>query len=141
MQSLTREHDHDCCQYQNAANYPERPVTRRCRQSGASRPCWLGDPISGREHIYQCNGNLPYLLRKRTARTGEPQEQSGQLLDRISLGQPRESTSFVPGIEAKLSERRNRTQWNTVSLLSDHGKEETIEIRTQRREERTESHR
>jgi hypothetical protein len=67
-------------------------------------------------------------------------QQSNQLLDRISLGQTRESTSFVPGIETKLSERRNRTKWNTFSLLSDHGKEERIEIGTQRRENRPESH-
>src|SRR4051812_2048846 len=109
-QALVHEHDQDCCRDQNAANYPERPVARRCRRSGASRPCRWGDPISGREHIDQRNSNLPYLLCKRTARTGEPQEQSGQLLDRISLGQTREATRFVPGIEAKLSERRNRTQ-------------------------------
>jgi hypothetical protein len=63
------------------------------------------------------------------------------LLDRILLGQTGESPGFVPGIEAKLSERRNRTQWNTVSLLSDHGKEKRIEIGTQRPEERPESHR
>jgi hypothetical protein len=63
------------------------------------------------------------------------------MLDRLSLGQTREATSFVPGIKAKLSECRDRTQCNTVSLLSDHGKEETIEIGTQRREERPESHR
>ena len=99
MQSLVREHDQDCCRDQNAANYPKRPVARRCRRSSVSRPCWFGDPTSGRKHIDQCNGNLPYLLRKWTARTGEPQEQSGQLLDRISLGQTREATSFVPGIE------------------------------------------
>ena len=102
-QPLVREHDQDCCRDQNAANYPERPVVRRCRSS-VSRPRWCGDPTSGRKHIDQRNGNLPYLLRKWTARTGEPQEQSGQLLDRISLGQTRQSTSFVPGIKAKLSE-------------------------------------
>src|SRR3954447_4813350 len=109
MKPLVREHDQDCCRYQNAANYPKRPVARRCRQSGVSRPWWFGDPGSGREHINQRRGNLPYLLCKRTARTGEPQEQCGQLLDRISLGQTRESTSLVPGIEAELSERRNGT--------------------------------
>src|SRR3954467_4394619 len=139
MQPLVPEHDQDCCHYQNAANYPKCPVAQRCRRSGASRPCWFGDPFSARKYIDQCNGNLPYLLRKWTARTGEPQEQAGQLLDRISLGQTRESTSFVPGIKAKLSERRNGTQWNTVLLLSDYGKEERIEIRTQGREERPES--
>ena len=57
------------------------------------------------------------------------------------FGQTREATSFVPRIEVQLSECRDRTQWNTVSLLSDHGKEERIQIGTQRREERTESHR
>src|SRR3954470_22188650 len=29
-QPLVREHDQDCCRDQNAANYPERPVARRC---------------------------------------------------------------------------------------------------------------
>jgi hypothetical protein len=140
MQPLVREHDQDCCHDQNAANYPERPVARRCRSS-VSRPRWCGDPTSGRKHIDQRNGNLSYLLRKRTARTGEPQEQSGQLLDRISLAQTREATSFVPRVEVQLSERRNRTQWNAVLPLPDHGKEERIEIGAQRREERTESHR
>jgi hypothetical protein len=105
------------------------------------RPRWCGDPTSGRKHIDQRNGNLPYLLRKWTARTGEPQEQSGQLLDRISFGQTREATRFVPRIEIQLSECRDRTQWNTVSPPSDHGKEERIQIGAQRREERTESHR
>jgi hypothetical protein len=141
MQPLVPEHDQDCCRYQNAANYPKCPVAQRCRRSGASRPYWFGDPISARKYIDQCNGNLPYLLRKRTARTGEPQEQSGQLLDRISLAQTREATSFVPRIEVQLSERRDRTQWNAVLPLPDHGKEERIEIGAQRREERTESHR
>src|SRR3954467_6213899 len=139
MQPLVREHDQDCCRDQNAANYPERPVARRCRSS-VSLPRWCGDPTSGRKHIDQRNGNLPYLLRKRTARTGEPQEQSGQLLDRISFAQPREATSFVPRIEVQLSERRDRTQWNAVLSLPDHGKEERIEIGAQRRKERTESH-
>src|SRR5690348_11773317 len=102
MQPLVCEHDQDCCRSQNATNYPKCPVEQRCRRSGASRPYWFGDPISTRKYIDQCNGNLPYFLRKWTARTGELQEQPGQLLDRISLGQTRESTSFVPGIEAKL---------------------------------------
>src|SRR3954449_5613146 len=141
MQLLAREHEQDCCCDQNAANYPKCPVAQRCRRSSVSRPCRFGDPISAGKQIYQHNRNLPYLFRKRTARAGDPQEQSGQLLDCILLGQTCESTSFVPGIEAKLGERRNRTQWNTVSLLSDHGKEERIEIGTQRREERPESHR
>ena len=64
-------------------------------------PAGSAIPLARRKHIDQRNGNLPYLLRKRTARTGEPQEQSGQLLDRISLGQTREATSFVPGIEVQ----------------------------------------
>src|SRR5690348_14101355 len=114
MQPLVREHDQDCRRYQNAAHYPECLIAQRWRRSGALHPCWFGDPISARKYIDQCTGNLPYFLRKWTARTGEPQEQSGQLLDRISLGQTRESTGFVPGIEAKLSERRNRTQRNTI---------------------------
>src|SRR3954454_21700998 len=141
MQLLVREHEQDCCCDQNAANYPKRPVAQRCRRSGASCPCRFGDPISAGKQIYQHNRNLPYLFRKRKARAGDPQEQSGQLLDCILLGQTCEPTSFVPRIEAKLGERRNRTQWNTVSLLSNHGKEERIEIGTQRRQTRPESHR
>jgi hypothetical protein len=86
MQPLVREHDQDRCRYQNAANYPKRPVARCCRRSGVSRLCWVTDPTSAGEQVDQCDGSLPCLLRKRTARTGEPQEQSGQLLDRISLG-------------------------------------------------------
>src|SRR5690348_18457984 len=102
MQSLVHEHDQDCYHEQNAANYPKPPIARRCGRSGVSRLYWFADPTSAGEQVDQYNGNLPCLLRKRAARTGEPQEQSGQLLDRISLGQTRESTSFVPGIEAKL---------------------------------------
>src|SRR6185312_11599526 len=102
----------NCCHYQNATNYPKYPIVQRCRRSDASRPCWFGDPITAWKYIDQCNGNLPYFLRKWAARTGKPQEQSGQLLDRISLGQTREATRFVPRIEIQLSECRDRTQWN-----------------------------
>ena len=60
-----------------------------------------GGDIAPGQYINEADGDLLCLGRRATA-VGELEDQIGQALDGVPLGQPRKPTSLLPRIETEL---------------------------------------